>query len=215
MRILHISADYPDPLAAGQDPGGRQPAGAGTRAPRTGSISLNRVGRGRRRAGQASGRSTFDRWRRSDAHRALAYGGYRARALGLRRYLTRLADWIDADCAAAGFRPDLDPRPQAHRRRPSPGTSSPGAGGCRWRSRCRATPTLKIIGRQARPARPLRPDLARGGGGLPVRALGWRSDARGAARAARGADAGGASGARAPRMRSRRRSRLQAARRHR
>jgi glycosyltransferase involved in cell wall biosynthesis len=99
MRILHLSADYPDPLMPTKT---RAVANLLALADRHlhRVVSVNRVG-------WRAGIHALDF---SDAagetHRAVAYG---APAMGvlLKRSLERLADWIARDCAAAGFAPDL------------------------------------------------------------------------------------------------------------
>ena len=99
MRILHLSADYPDPLVPA-----KTRAVANLLALADGHehrvLSLNRVGW---RAGvhaldfaDAAGQG----------HRAIAYGAP-GKGLLLLRSMERLADWAAADCAAAGFAPDL------------------------------------------------------------------------------------------------------------
>jgi glycosyltransferase involved in cell wall biosynthesis len=103
MRILHLSADYPDPL---------QPAK--TRAVanllaladghRHRVVSLNRVPW---RPGRQAGIHALDF---ADAagigHRAVAYPAP-GKGVMLRRSMERLADWVGADCAESGFAPDL------------------------------------------------------------------------------------------------------------
>lgn len=99
MRILHISADYPDPL----DPA-KTRAVSNLLALATGHehrvISLNRVGWRREIEGLDFGDAA------GPAHRAVAYGAP-PKGVALKRYLLRLAEWIAADCASAGFAPDL------------------------------------------------------------------------------------------------------------
>lgn len=98
MRVLHLSADYPDPLAPGKTPAIRNllalAVGHEHRV-----WSLNRVGWRARTAAL-----DFD-----DAvgtgHRAVAYGAP-PKGLMLRTRLERLADWIAEDAARLGFRPD-------------------------------------------------------------------------------------------------------------
>jgi glycosyltransferase involved in cell wall biosynthesis len=100
MRILHLSADYPDPLVPA-----KTRAVANLLALADGHehrvISLNRVD------GWAGGIHALDF---ADAagggHRAVAYRAP-PRGLMLRRAMDRIADWAAADCAAAGFAPDL------------------------------------------------------------------------------------------------------------
>jgi glycosyltransferase involved in cell wall biosynthesis len=101
MRILHLSADYPDPLEPA-----KTKAVANLLALADGHrhrvISLNRVGW---RPGRGIHALDFD-----DAagagHRAVAYAAP-GRGLMLRRAMERLADWVAEDCARAGFAPDL------------------------------------------------------------------------------------------------------------
>lgn len=98
MRILHLSADYPDPLQPAKT---RAVANLLPLVPEHEHLvySLNRVD-----------------WRRGiaaidfadaagGAHRAVAYGAPPA-GLFLERFLNRLADWIVADLARRGLRPD-------------------------------------------------------------------------------------------------------------
>jgi glycosyltransferase involved in cell wall biosynthesis len=99
MRILHLSADYPDPLVPS-----KTRAVANLLALAQGHthrvVSLNRVGW---RAGvHAMGFADAA----GDGHRAVAYGAP-GRGLFLRRFLGRLADWVAEDCEASGFAPDL------------------------------------------------------------------------------------------------------------
>lgn len=109
MRILHLSADYPDPLVPA-----KTRAVANLLALADGHehrvLSLNRVGwRGGWRAAWQPGRQ-IHALDFADAagrgHRAIAYGAP-GRGLMLRRSMERLADWAAADCAEAGFTPDL------------------------------------------------------------------------------------------------------------
>lgn len=98
-RILHVSADYPDPLAPAKTRAvSNLLAMIGEHDHRV--VSMNRV-----------------HWRTPPtalgfadaagaAHRALVYGAP-GKGLFLRRYLARVADWIAEDCAAAGFAPDV------------------------------------------------------------------------------------------------------------
>lgn len=99
MRILHLSADYPDPLAPS-----KTRAIANLLALADGHrhrvVSLNRVGW---RAGTCALDFIDDA---GGPHRAVAYGAP-GKGLFLKRFLERLADWIAADCAAAGFAPEL------------------------------------------------------------------------------------------------------------
>lgn len=98
-RILHISADYPDPLAPA-----KTRAVSNLLAMVDGHehrvISINRVHwRIRPTALPFKDAAGAD-------HRALAYGAP-GKGLFLRRYLGRVTEWIAADCAAADFRPDI------------------------------------------------------------------------------------------------------------
>jgi glycosyltransferase involved in cell wall biosynthesis len=111
MRILHFSADYPDPLVPA-----KTRAVANLLALADGHqhrvLSLNRIG------GQIGGRiGGLVGWAADihaldfadgagTAHRAVAYGAP-GKGLLLKRSMERLADWAAADCAAAGFAPDL------------------------------------------------------------------------------------------------------------
>lgn len=99
MRILHISADYPDPLVPAKTRAvSNLLALADEHEHRV--VSLNRVG----------WRSGIESLGFADAggadHRALVYGAP-PKGVMMRRYLLPLADWIAADCKAAGFAPDL------------------------------------------------------------------------------------------------------------
>lgn len=99
MRILHLSADYPDPLEPA-----KTRAVSNLLALAEGHehkvISLNRI-----RPGNGIVAVDF-----ADpagaAHRAIAYPSP-PKGIFLKRNLYRLADWIIEDCRAAGFRPDL------------------------------------------------------------------------------------------------------------
>lgn len=99
MRILHLTADYPDPLAP-----------AKTRA----VSNLLALARGHEhrvysinRVGWRAGVEALDFGDAAGAdHRALAYGAPPG-GLFLRRFLSRLADWIGNDIDRRGFRPDL------------------------------------------------------------------------------------------------------------
>lgn len=105
LRILHLSADYPDPLAPQK-----------TRAvanllelveARHRVISLNRTGRLLdREAWHGAMTATGFADAAGPAHQAVAYAAP-PRGLRLRRCLERLAAWIEADCVAAGFAPDV------------------------------------------------------------------------------------------------------------
>lgn len=99
MRILHLSADYPDPLGPSKTRAiSNLLAMASDHEHRV--FSLNRVGwRNETEAlifSDAAG----------DEHRAVAYGAP-PKGLLLKRCLLKLADWIAADCERAGFTPDL------------------------------------------------------------------------------------------------------------
>ena len=111
MRILHLSADYPDPLQPA-----KTRAVANLLALADGHehrvVSLNRVGGrlGWRSVWQSGLRAGIHALDFADAacqgHRAVAYGAP-PKGLMLRRSMERLAEWVAADCAAAGFAPDL------------------------------------------------------------------------------------------------------------
>lgn len=99
MRVMHLSADYPDPLVPGK-----------TRAIHNlltlvGEVehrvwSLNRVGWGERiHALDFADAAGTD-------HRAVAYGAP-GRGLFLARFLSVLAEWIAIDLDRTGFRPDI------------------------------------------------------------------------------------------------------------
>lgn len=99
MRILHLSADYPDPLQPSKTRAvSNLLAGTGEHEHRV--WSLNRVDW---RAGIAA-LDFADAV--GSAHRAVAYGAP-PKGLFLRRFLLRLAAWIAEDAARAGFAPDL------------------------------------------------------------------------------------------------------------
>lgn len=99
MRILHISADYPDPLAPAKT---RAVANllemAGGHDHRV--FSINRIDRRAPTAGLPFSDAA------GDGHRAVAYGA-RSKGVFLTRYLKRLAEWIAQECEAEGYRPDL------------------------------------------------------------------------------------------------------------
>ena len=105
MRILHLSADYPDPLVPA-----KTRAVANLLALADGHqhrvLSLNRVGW--RVGGQVGG--GIHALDFADAagqrHRAVAYAAP-GKGLWLKRSMQRLACWAAEDCAAAGFVPDL------------------------------------------------------------------------------------------------------------
>jgi glycosyltransferase involved in cell wall biosynthesis len=107
MRILHLSADYPDPLQPA-----KTRAVANLLALADGHqhrvVSLNRVGwRPGWGSGWQAGVHALDF---ADAagtgHRAVAYGAP-GKGFLLGRAMRRLADWVAADCADAGFAPEL------------------------------------------------------------------------------------------------------------
>lgn len=99
MRILHLSADYPDPLQPGKT---RAVSNLLALVPEHEHrvISLNRVDW---RLGIEATDFADEAGR---AHRAVAYGAP-PKGLFMHRFLMRLAEWAAADCEAAGFRPDL------------------------------------------------------------------------------------------------------------
>ncbi|MEL7466308.1 MAG: glycosyltransferase family 4 protein [Pseudomonadota bacterium] len=99
MRILHISADYPDPLVAAKTRAVSNLLAMAAEAHEHRVISLNRIGPG------AGVRALDFADAAGGGHRAVAYGAP-AKGVMLRRYLEQLADWIAADCAAAGFAPE-------------------------------------------------------------------------------------------------------------
>lgn len=98
-RILHVSGDYPDPLAPVKTKAVSNLL-AMIHEHRHRVVSINRIDwRARPTAlpfGDAAG----------EDHRALAYGAP-PKGLFLRRFLARVTEWIEDDCAAAGFRPDV------------------------------------------------------------------------------------------------------------
>ncbi|QIE55567.1 glycosyltransferase family 4 protein [Pikeienuella piscinae] len=99
MRILHISADYPDPLFPAKT---RAIANLLklTEGHEHRVVSLNRIG-------WRNGIAALDFADAAGAaHRAVAYGAPPKGVL-MKHYLDRLTDWIAADCEAAGFTPDL------------------------------------------------------------------------------------------------------------
>lgn len=111
MRILHLSADYPDPLMPAKT---RAVANllALTDGHQHRVLSLNRVG-GRPgwaplwQGGDQAGIHALDfADAAGEGHRALAYPAP-PKGFMLRRAMERLADWAAEDCAAAGFAPDL------------------------------------------------------------------------------------------------------------
>lgn len=110
MRILHLSADYPDPLEPAKT---RAVANllplAGGHEHRV--LSLNRVGgrpgwRALRPAGEAGIHALDFADAAGAGHRAVVYAAP-PKGLMLRGAMERLADWAADDCAAAGFAPDL------------------------------------------------------------------------------------------------------------
>lgn len=100
MRILHLSADYPDPLVPAKTKAVSNLLALAADAHDHRVVSLNRVGP---RAGIRALDFTDSA---GAAHRAVAYGAP-PKGVFMRRYLERLADWVAADCAAAGFTPDV------------------------------------------------------------------------------------------------------------
>lgn len=103
MRILHLSTDYPDPLAPSKTRAVAnllELAEAGEPAHTHKVISLNRVD-------WRSGIHAVDfADAAGDAHRSVAYGAP-GKGLFLRRFLNLVADWVAEDCRKAGFKPDL------------------------------------------------------------------------------------------------------------
>jgi glycosyltransferase involved in cell wall biosynthesis len=98
MRILHLSADYPDPLAPDKTRAIRNLlALASDHEHRV--WSLNRVDWRARTAALDFGDEAGRR------HRAVAYGAP-PKGLLLRQRMARLADWIAADAVRDGWRPD-------------------------------------------------------------------------------------------------------------
>jgi glycosyltransferase involved in cell wall biosynthesis len=99
LTILHVSADYPDPLMPRKT---RAIANLLALVPEhTHCVySLNRVGW---RAGIQALDFADDA---GEVHRAVAYGGP-PKGLFLKRYLDRLADWLAEDLFRRGVRPDL------------------------------------------------------------------------------------------------------------
>jgi glycosyltransferase involved in cell wall biosynthesis len=99
VRVLHLSADYPDPLAPGKTRAVSNLLELTRDAAEHRVYSLNRVGwrLGTRALGfdDAAGAG----------HRAVAYGAP-GRGILLRARLEALADWILADMARDGFVPD-------------------------------------------------------------------------------------------------------------
>lgn len=104
MRILHITADYPDPLD------NLKPTAISNLLSLADNhenrvVSINRIG-------WRSGIYAIDfADRNGPRHRAVVYPGM-PKGLRFRHYLAALAEWIIADCRAAGFVPDLI---QAHK----------------------------------------------------------------------------------------------------
>lgn len=99
MRVLHLSADYPDPLVPAKTRAiFNLLAMAEVHEHRV--FSLNRV----------DWRQGIEALTFCDAagegHRAIAYGAP-PKGLLLKRYLMKLADWIAAECEKSGFAPDL------------------------------------------------------------------------------------------------------------
>lgn len=100
MRILHLSADYPDPVSGQKPRAIANLVALGAASEDTQVISLNRRGPLSRFAvtefDDAAGRG----------HRAVCYPAA-PRGIALRHYLDRLADWAIADCAARGQIPEI------------------------------------------------------------------------------------------------------------
>lgn len=94
-RILHISADYPDPLVPGKTRAVSNLLSLAASDEHK-VYSINRVG-------WRSGIHALDF---GDGCRAVAYGAP-PKGLFLARFLDLLADWIAEDVAASGFTPDL------------------------------------------------------------------------------------------------------------
>lgn len=99
MHILHLSADYPDPLNPAKTKAvANLLAMAQEHTHRV--MSLNRIG------WRLGIRALDFADAAGQGHRAVAYGAP-PKGLFHERFLLRLADWIADDCAAAGIRPDL------------------------------------------------------------------------------------------------------------
>src|SRR5690625_5311897 len=103
MRILHLSTDYPDPLAPTKTRAVANlleltHAGEPDHVHRV--VSLNRI------AWRAGIHALDFADGAGKSHRAVAYGAP-GKGLFLRRFLARVADWVAADCEAAGFGPGL------------------------------------------------------------------------------------------------------------
>src|SRR5690606_31750495 len=103
MRILHLTADYPDPLMPSKTRAVSnllEIASAGEPGHAHRVVSLNRVG-------WRAGMHAIDfADRAGQHHRALAYGAP-GKGVLLRHSFERVAEWVAKDCAAAGFTPDL------------------------------------------------------------------------------------------------------------
>lgn len=97
--ILHLSADYPDPLMPRKTPA---VANLLALVPEVTHhvYSLNRVG------WHADIHALDFADAAGEAHRAIAYGAP-PKGLFLKRYLDRLADWLAEDLARRGIRPNL------------------------------------------------------------------------------------------------------------
>ncbi len=97
--ILHLSADYPDPLMAQKT---RAVANLIALVPEHAHhvYSLNRIG------WRAGIRALDFADEAGEGHRAVAYGAP-PKGLFLKRYLDRLADWLADDLVRRGLRPDL------------------------------------------------------------------------------------------------------------
>ena len=133
MRILHLSADYPDPLTPA-----KTRAVANLLALADGHrhrvLSLNRVG------GRVGGSGAIHALDFADAagrgHQAVAYGAP-GKGLWLKRSMERLADWAATACAEADFAPDLV---HAHK------LSVEGIAGARLAARWRVPLALSVQG---------------------------------------------------------------------
>ncbi|GAB5467604.1 MAG: hypothetical protein Kilf2KO_06340 [Rhodospirillales bacterium] len=99
MRILHLSADYPDPLVPAKTKAIFNLLSLAKRQTHS-VISLNRVSWRLRIASLAFADAT------GEDHRAVAYGAP-PKGLLMKRYLDRLADYLTEDLQARGLVPDL------------------------------------------------------------------------------------------------------------
>ena len=98
-RILHISGDYPDPLAPAKT---RAVSNLLAMVPEHDHrvVSMNRVG------WKTQPTALTFKDAAGDGHRALVYGAP-GKGIMHRRFLARATEWIAADCEAAGFKPDI------------------------------------------------------------------------------------------------------------